>query len=141
MIVQALATLDGDFDRATPFLLGTAAVASLGPYGQASAVQVVGPPKGPFGTITSYHESHDYELTMNHIVTMTSSSDSCLSLLSEGVTAFKTTRGADRYTALAGGSWAEVILCTLFGWRPSLNTASAELLWRAATPRGERNSF
>ena len=66
--MQALATLDGDFDRATPFLLGTAAVASLGPYGQASAVQVVGPPKGPFGTITSYHESHDYELTMNHIV-------------------------------------------------------------------------
>ena len=42
-------TLDEGFERAMPFMLNTAPVAKRGPYGQVSAVQVVGPPRGPFG--------------------------------------------------------------------------------------------
>ena len=82
-----------------PFILGTAPAARLGPFGQASAVQTVGPPVGKFG-----------------------------------VPAFKTTRGADRYTALAGGAWAELIIGTVFGWRPRVD--GGVKLWRASVPRG-----
>ena len=43
-----------------------------------------------------------------------------------------------RYTALAGGAWAEVILKTFFGWRPSLSPTGVQdqHLWRPSTPRG-----
>ena len=43
-----------------------------------------------------------------------------------------------RYTALAGGAWAEVILKTFFGWRPSLSPTGVQdqHLWRSLTPRG-----
>ena len=95
----AVVTTDGGFERATPFILGTAPAARLGPFGQASAVQTVGPPVGKFG-----------------------------------VPAFKTTRGADRYTALAGGAWAELIIGTVFGWRPRVD--GSVKLWRASVPRG-----
>ena len=56
--------------------------------------------------------------------------------------AFKTTRGADRYTALAGGAWAEVILRSYFGWRPAVaRGGGAAPLWGPAVPRGVRGEL
>jgi hypothetical protein len=124
MAAQALAQLDGDFTRATPFFLGTAPAARLGPYGQANAVQQV---------TTAGHGPHDPADPHGQF----------------GVAAFKTTRGADRYTALAGGAWAEVILHTFFGWRPSpaaaiasdsrkddVGSSAEPALWRSGVGRG-----
>ena len=111
MAARALAELDGNFQRATPFFLGTAPAARLGPYGQANAVQVV---------TTPGHGPHDHDDPHGRF----------------GVKAFKTTRGADRYTALAGGAWAEIILHSFFGWRPSLGNGSPNELWRHKVGRG-----
>jgi hypothetical protein len=110
LAAQALAELDGDFERATPFFLGTASAARLGPFGQANAVQVVTTPGyGP-------HDPADPHGAF-------------------GVAAFKTTRGADRYTALAGGAWADVIVRSFFGWRPRVS-GGHDQPWRPQLGRG-----
>lgn len=111
MAAQSLAELDGDFRRATPFFLGTASAARLGPYGQANAVQVV---------TTAGYGPHDHDDPHGLF----------------GIKAFKTTRGADRYTALAGGAWAEIILHSFFGWRPGLQDGGTNELWRSTVARG-----
>ena len=58
-----------------------------------------------------------------------------LSPTQNDVSAFKAEPGATRYVAIAGASWAEATIRTIFGWRPSFG-GEAEPLWRASELRG-----
>lgn len=91
---EALATLSGSFDDATAMLLSQASSARQGPYGQSSAVQAV-------------LDSSTRPETVAAVVQ----------------TPFKSTIGANRYSAVAGGCWFDVIVRTVFGWRPQWTDA------------------
>jgi hypothetical protein len=105
---EALTVLENSFGNSLQVLLATADSAYQGPYGQAQAVQVVGPPKG-----------------------------------NVDVAAFKTTRGATRYTAIAGGSFADAFIRRLFGYQPGWSslTHSTDTASNSAVGRGLSQAF
>ena len=107
--MEALALLHGNWSAALRFLRGTALVAHLGPYGQATELPgyppVTGQPLPPGAPPQP----------------------------------FKTRRGLTRFTADAGGSFAEVTVRSVFGLQPPWlwdGVNASALLLRPQVSRG-----